>query len=113
MNNLLQRVAPEVAQTADDLRESARYIDTHGWCQGALRMPTGEVCALGAIMAVTGDWHTDEAVRSRGAAGTLILWLEKTQDHRQVADWNNAPSMTQADVTSGLEKAAAWLEEQA
>lgn len=47
-------VAAVPAESAANLLVSAsRYLNL-GWCKGSLGLRTGEVCALGALLAVTG-----------------------------------------------------------
>lgn len=109
-------------QTAADLRAAAAYIDQHGWQQGmAIYHETGAVCALGALgMVCEGDADLaySSAIFSDGRFGLAAQTLRNHLIGRgltftSVPAWNDRRDRVQADVTEALEKAAAWVEEQA
>lgn len=106
-------------QTADDLRAAAAYIDQHGWQQGmAINRDTGAACALGALGTVVGALgvvYSIEGVVPRFdmASRALLCYLKRQPDIYSIVGWNDMPTRVQADVTEALEKAAAWVEEQA
>jgi hypothetical protein len=71
---------------------AAELIDARGWCQGASHGPVGELCMARAIgVAAAADREADDP-ESRG-----------------LADWNDDPVRTRAEVTRALRAAAGSL----
>lgn len=120
------------AQTAEDLRAAARYIDDHGWHQGSGRSLSGAVCAIGATYSLMGLWNVvapharayselnadylARLARHNAAVHAMAVYLAGDEDLDllllDIAYWNDAPGRTQAEVTAMMEKAAALVEEQ-
>lgn len=119
------------SETADSLRAAADYIRVHGWHQGSTMNPdTGAVCAYGAIlgsayeasgyeMFAPGSPPVQDYRRvSDPAVVALNQWLMTVYPAVRVVEnggipwWNDVKDRTVDDVTAGLEKAAAWIEEQ-
>lgn len=106
--------------TADDLRAAARYMEEHGHCTETAWLPTGQVCAGGAIAKVLGlpiavvygEYHSWENGGERWAATTQALrhYLREQGVKKSIPVWNDASD--QHTVVTALEKAAAWIEEQ-
>lgn len=95
---------------AEVFRQAAREIEVRGWCQGALEMEDGSVCAEGAI---------------NKAADRLKLNMEGTLPHRcaiedyifnkygsltTLVGWNDAPGRHPHEVIDLLDETADWLE---
>jgi hypothetical protein len=88
-------------QAKQVLLDAARYIETHGWCQGALQHK-GRVCIFGAINAAGG--HSDMA-----ASRTVVEMLRRathTPAWSNIAAWNDTPGRTKAQVIAALKRAA-------
>jgi hypothetical protein len=101
--------------TADDLRAAARYINSHGLARETAELPDGSVCALGEIARSLGlpimvvyDGSTDS--RYNEARYALMDYLCSGY-FTYLPGWSD--THTQAEVVAALEKAAAWIEEQA
>lgn len=81
------------------LKDAAAYIEQHGWCKGAMSLPTGEVCAAGAIHEVT-----------RGNLGEYLHGLmeleARIRDQLKPGDstssWNDRPERRKAEVIAAL-----------
>lgn len=97
--NIPTREHPKVADTLD---KAADYIEQRGWCQGALRTSTGEVCAIGAIRAVTPS--TVRRVLAKQALSAEV-------GSRMVAAWNDSqdPKRGKDVVTRALRRTARKL----
>lgn len=103
--------------TAEILDRAADHIDRVGWHQGSLydnselAFPSCPVCALGAInVALHGEptFPLDGADPHDVADAVLdTLGIEG------LADWNDAPGRTQAEVTAALRDTAAALRTEA
>lgn len=114
-------------QTADDLRAGAQYIRVYGHTKKTAEDADGSVCAVGslacAINAHVGICYgemagitTEKWNRFEAAVLALHNYLEATgvlAKYSTVTFWNDAPDRTMDDVVTGMEKAAAWYEEQA
>lgn len=120
--------------TAAHLDQAAEEIRQHGWCQGHMFGEGGRVCALGAIVTAAGE---GPLAQMRGlkpwlaapgwvrADRALTEYLRSTGEIDPAADhwdgsscmsvgaWNDQPDRTQMDVINAMEKAAAWVREQA
>lgn len=109
------------ADAAADLRNAARYIDEHGWSKYEMEDPNGGVCALGGIAKATGYTgvlRTPAVPRYVAAQAALLTFLNKDRVNPSdqigfVPSWNDEEAADQAEVPATLEKAAAWIEEQA
>lgn len=107
-------------EAAADLRNAARYIDEHGWSRHCMEDVDGGVCALGGIAKATGYTGllgVPAVPRYVAAQAGLIAFLNLDRDVPAqlacVPYWNDSQAADQAEVTAALEKAAAWIEEQA
>lgn len=126
-------------QTAADLRGAAAYIEAHGWLKGDLQEgSTGRVCLMGGILGGLGlldhDGHTCDDYergvalddRREAAEKTALGFLEHVRAQlptdefgdnpeglEKIAWWNDHQAQSATEVTQMLEKAAAWVEEQA
>jgi len=113
---------------ADDLRECARVIREHGWCQHVLRDSTGRLCAMGAIAITAGmtisannqlmgiESGSTAAFRYRTMAMALAGYLTRhgLESAGQIPAWNDrTPGLSADDVAATFEKCAAEREESA
>jgi hypothetical protein len=89
------------------LLHAARYIEEHGWCQGALERDTGQVCMAGAIMRVTGR-PLYGGLLGLGHDQIFDGALDRIQLHLggAVANWNDRKERTEAEVIEALRAAA-------
>jgi hypothetical protein len=88
-----QRVAIEPWR--QELLDAADYIETHGWCRGMARMGSA-VCAIEALVQVASNLDEPHA------------WM-RLAEHLQVgsvADWNDRPGQTKANVVATMRAAA-------
>lgn len=85
---------------------TARYIQHHGWHQGALWNPAGQVCVLGAQLRVlqAGYGTTETVRRARQRIGNAIGWLGAPMP---VDTWNDLPTTTVHDIHQLLRAAQA------
>jgi hypothetical protein len=109
---------PPFAMTpADILRGAARYLETHGWHQGALyagSSHTPAACAIGAIgmiacggrLAPTNPRGARPTYRAATTALHTYLHTATGGQHRRVSDWNDASGRTAAEVIAALRGAA-------
>lgn len=88
---------------ADDLRAAQLYLSSEGWAQHAAVSECG-VCLAFALNFVTG--YAPSSDRSR-AARSAVFRLIDANEHSDIADWNDAPGRTFADVLALLDKAIA------
>lgn len=114
------------AEVAEVLRAAARYLDAHGLTKGDLRSH-GRVCAIGALDAVTTQAATRRAVAEDNTAQLHRYYLARRTLARYlgvpaqpglnsgdgIPAWNDADQRTKRDVVAAMEKAAAWIEEEA
>jgi len=93
------------SRVSDVLDRAADLIEPEGaWHQGNYVGPTGDCwCALGAIMRV-GNFASDINAPS--------IVLRRLIGEEFVADWNDDPERTQAEVVAKLREAAALAREQ-
>jgi hypothetical protein len=85
-----------MTQLKNDLM-AARALVERGWCQGISHDNTGSVdkyCVLGAI---------DQA--SSGDSSEAKFALRKVVGGIYLADWNDAPERTKADVLAAFDRA--------
>lgn len=99
-------------------RRAAQIMQARGHGKGLYETKTGQVCAVGALMLAegkdtqTGPWAggdlsgTVEFLSSR-------LWVAISDDDpvERIAEWNDAPERTQAEVVEALVAAARAIEE--
>lgn len=99
---------------ADKLRE-ARALIERGWTQGNY-VEEGCYCALGAIgMAVVGNPTAPSFMCGYPAISGVVRALGLPLGLRTssgVADWNDAPDRTQAEVLAVFDKAIALAEQE-
>ena len=98
------------------LRDAKRLIDEPGkWCK-SFRSSGDAMCAHGAIQcAISGNADNSSCERERAAALYIIRTLpraavEKYHIKTGVANWNNAPERTHADVMAAFDRAIALAE---
>lgn len=106
---------------ADDLRATARYIEKVGHTRG--KFEAGDegtsVCALGGMARVCGlDPHIADTMRRptpRLAAAIVALrgYLFTHDLAGRIPTWNDSQIKDEHEAIVTLEKAAAWIEEQA
>jgi hypothetical protein len=111
------------SQAADLLDSAVDILEQGGWCQGVLHHPDGRHCALGAIIRAASPWgfgysFLDDAVGVKAALAVIGSTLspdgDRWQNHwRVIADWNNAPERTEAEVKDALRHAAMDLRNEA
>jgi hypothetical protein len=114
---------PRKALAAEDLRTAARYIDEVGHHRGNSVDPrgSGAVCALGGLAAATGcdpqrtpydeiEHGNTRYIRARKALQDYLNWAGIGWS---IPTWSDLKAKDKADVTATMEKAAAWIEEQA
>ena len=82
----------------DALLKAAEIIEQRGWCQGLLESSSGQVCALGAMDMLEHSMEFDW-MRS-------LMALEIEIGSASIADWNDNPSRTQAEVLAAFRAAA-------
>lgn len=84
------------------LRDAAQLLEQHGWCQRQSRTGGGALDVAGAIAAAAGGaWRTE-----RRAHHALEVWLIWHTNAASVAQWNDAPERTKAEVLAALRAAA-------
>ena len=63
-------------EARETIRQAIDYMDEHGWCTMRLTNEAGNVCAVGALMAVTAtdrhDWVDDDTQKRVGAPLKLL-----------------------------------------
>jgi hypothetical protein len=93
---------------------AADYIDRHGWCKNMLESPEGQVCAMGAIWAVTGRPNIGAPFFESEASDDLLLCERACVTLQAVVDvagfgigtWNDQPGQTKDKVTAELRRIA-------
>lgn len=107
---------------ADDLRATAHYIEKVGHARNTFEEGGREgsrVCALGGMARVCGLDPNQASTRNRPtprlAAAVLALrgYLFANNLAGNIPVWNDSQAKDQYEVVVTLEKAAAWIEEQA
>lgn len=111
------QLVPVPVEAAADLRNAATYIHEHGWSRFEMEDPEGHVCALGGIAKATGytgTLGTPAVPRYLAAQVGLLAFLNQDREDRIgfVPGWNDEEAADMAEVTTTMEKAAAWIEEQ-
>lgn len=106
---------------ADDLRATAQYIGKVGLVRHTTELDGegGPVCVLGGIARVCGLEprlaFSGRQNSPRYAAATIAMrgYLFAHGRSGRIPTWNDTEAKDQYEVTVTLEKAAAWIEEQA
>lgn len=97
-------------------RRAAKVLQARGHSKGLYAQPTGEVCAVGALLAAAGQDPENQMLLEPSAA----MWFlssrvfSNTVDSdpiERIADWNDAPERTAAEVVAELLAAARAIEE--
>jgi copper chaperone CopZ len=92
---------------AETLNRAADLIEAEGWRQHGLGRPGGPHCAIGAIRRVDGipevEVFPSKGTHTYEAAEVLLAHTGFVTD---VADWNDAPERTAAQVVEVLRAAA-------
>lgn len=110
----MSRTLPEFA---DILDRAADHIDTVGWYQGRLYddaytpLTACPVCAMGAINTALYGTPQFPAHLRRGSYGTYEVaeLLRPRIGNAELAEWNDVPERTQAEVTALMRETAAEL----
>lgn len=76
------------------------HLLNDGWCQNALHDDEGRHCALGAILAATGQRTFDVGSAGAAAAGNL----RRSLSGDSVAYWNNARERTFDDIIAAFDR---------
>jgi hypothetical protein len=115
LTNRTDNPRPELALI---FRNAAKVIQGRGHSKGLYEQHTGEVCAVGALMAAEGKTpahglnpigHVSQAVwflSSRIMSNTV-----DADPIERIADWNDAPERTASEVVETLLAAAKAIEE--
>jgi hypothetical protein len=76
------------SQVRQDLRAALVALGPNGenWCQGALCLPDGRMCALGAIMGVVPPHRIDDAAYALGEAIGQNVVIGDFNDTHDFAD---------------------------
>jgi hypothetical protein len=82
--------AESPATVADVLRRAAQIHAERGGCKGDYEDSDGHICAIGALRLVV--------ARSSSLFGEAWRQLEARQPGSCLADWNDRPETTDADV---------------
>jgi hypothetical protein len=120
------QVSDVTVTPARTLRDAALYLIRHGWIQGdgygdtPVPTPTPPACVLGAIEAVTWGYASSAALNvydEWDALAGRVAWLPaiqvledylitKSTSYTGIADWNDTPGRTSAEVVAALRAAA-------
>jgi hypothetical protein len=87
--------------TPSQILKKARAKVARGWCQGAMYGDNGAVCALGAVWQAEGPDLRDDLAREAISAAAQALDPYFTH----LADWNDAPHRTKAEVLAAFDLA--------
>jgi hypothetical protein len=108
-------------ELAPVFRRAAQILQARGHGKGRYEGPGGAVCAIGALMAADGMDPAEDApeLDASRALTDAIWWLSpritsNTVDCdpiERIADWNDAPERTAAEVVEELLAAARAIEE--
>jgi hypothetical protein len=105
---LLRRpVRPVEIDTATHLRLMSRLLVQHGWCQGLMYDAQGRHCLLGASLAVLAAGYGTQREANRAVTRLMEGALGEMPGIRSVAEWNDKPGRTAAQVHRALDVAAA------
>jgi hypothetical protein len=103
-----------MSQLQDDLNAVAALLEPEGaWCQNEYEGEDDAGCLINAIHQVTEGTPAREPLprtgRFRACCDALIAVVHATWTHDplQLADWNDQPERTQAEVVSLVRAAAA------
>jgi hypothetical protein len=98
-------------------RRAAQILQARGHGKGMYEWPTGEVCAVGALLAAEDrkpslgvDPFGDVPETVRILSDRLWVPIDDKDPVERVAEWNDAPSRTQAEVVAELLSAARDIE---
>jgi hypothetical protein len=105
-------------QVAAGAREMLEYLREHGWCKGKMELTTGQACLRGARRCTGGEIGTAGLRTSMTidlySAMILIIQAEfpgridpESGVFSHVAEFNDHPETTWADLEMVLEKVAA------
>ena len=96
-------------------RRAAQIMQARGHGKGLYETKTGQVCAVGALMLAEGK---DTQAGPWGLSGTVEflssrLWVAMNDDDpiERIAEWNDAPERTQAEVVEALVASARAIED--
>lgn len=98
----------------DTLLRAADLLEKRGHVKWQLKDDKGSMCALGAILEAQGyDWvegsYPNQDRLTQPAATAICLAMGLRAHHGvqyAIADWNNGPSVTGADVIKAMRLAA-------
>lgn len=100
-------------------RRAAQILQARGHGKGMYEWPTGEVCAVGALLAAEDrepppgrDYRDDEDVPETVRILSDRLWvaIDDPDPVERIAEWNDQPERTQAEVVAELLSAARDIE---
>src|SRR5258708_5325642 len=102
-------VRGEVEGWQKTLVEAADLIDWRGLSKGYLRDDAGRLCAIGAILVASdsrndfihSSWHQNDVAMESKCAVERYLGVD-----RGIAEWNDVPGRTRAEVAATLRAAA-------
>lgn len=105
------------AEMALTFRRAAQILQARGHGKGLYEQRTGEVCAVGALMVAEGkNPQGGLGAESPSDAMEFLssrLWVTigDPDPIERIAEWNDAPARTQAEVVEALVAAARAIEE--
>jgi hypothetical protein len=88
------------------LLNAAQYIRDNGWCQHKLELPSGEVCAYGAMSRATYGKEAHTLSEAVGLFSKYCVSAGLIQPNGSFPTWNDTPGRTKEEVIEALEKAA-------
>lgn len=106
------------AGMAVTFRRAAQILQAHGHAKGHFMDSRGCVCAMGALLIATGIDPTtlpDEGVTDDIPAAVFLsnrLWvaIDDPDPVERIAEWNDSPERTEAEVVAALLSAARDIE---
>lgn len=109
--NRTDHPGPEMALV---FRNAAKTVQGRGHAKGCYQQLDGAVCAVGALVVASGMDPDDYEGQALPAVEFLEsrLWLKSGNESpvERIADWNDEPGRTGAEVAAALVAAAEFLE---
>ncbi len=102
--NTLPKVRLE--QVADGLDATARYLQAHGWTQGAYLKEDGSACAVGAIYKTLNTFYLVPY-----QCQSIVSLMTFDMDRLPIIGWNDRPGRTKEEVISLFHQAATKVRE--
>lgn len=94
--------------TADCLRDARAYLLQHGWCQHGFHDQAGRSCLSGVLDVVA----VGRFVFLQAHQRLYEVFADSVAPHHTIAEWNDQPERTLADVLALLDRAIARLDAQ-